>query len=217
MTNLNPLYTAYDTANLPHGIVEAEKAYQTLLEDRTYENRRAFSSQMRHATVLYGHQENLEVQKALGTLWLNHYRDHLLFPAASELLTTDLDVAIQRVVKPGLVEWFTRNLHNVNLLACLSMQRVRAQWFGYEHPNTHSVKDLLGTWSGLPVPSDTTTSLQDMCAFLYGPATWDIYRNDVQEDSQLARYLWLQEVPLASCFYPSSPTVVIEPLPLDIS
>lgn len=158
----------------------------------------------------------------LGLYWLGYFAIELNNTGygASRLYAHDMDKFFHMALDNNLVPNIVRSQKNRNIFACVCLKALAlANRTGGLKENS-LIPTVLETWTGKVPTKDNLASLPSSIDYLYGPAVWTFFRDEVKNDSEMLSHLYGMNLPLPE-FQPGDARAgkdsIMEMLPTDFS
>lgn len=182
---------------LPYELEALDRAYTHIAgAPDAYRARQIFNDRLPETTKRLQENTDPVVVEAMVKHWTNHFSHTFQKKGASDIYTPDLDLFIGYVARHKIANELFSDPSRANLLACLCLVRVHCRDCGNVHPKQHNVEEIFEQWAGVKVPSVALRDISHAIAFLFGDACLALYRNDVEFEAQLPKYLWSLGLPL---------------------
>lgn len=128
--------------------------------------------------------------------YLNLTIDNLVKNQVEPHMMADIGIVFRGLLDNFTFSTLIKDPEYENTVAWLCLSRVELASQGYGHPEKNNVGDMLKILVGTDVDEKHWMTQEALVNFLYGAATWGLYRNDVDEDALFPGYLWELKLPL---------------------
>lgn len=152
--------------------------------------------QIGRAMTLHMNTGDSDIATLLAQHWLRYYDLTPDKVSMSNQMLSYFDLAVLFIERDDVLPTVLENPDNDKHLACMCMARAYRVSQGYCLSDGVNIRNLLEKWRGRPAPESATSTLKDTVDYLYGPAVWTLYSNDVKYEYKLVTLLRELGLPL---------------------
>lgn len=175
-----------------------KNAYQSWIRYDTVKSVLAFKLILKQTTDEYENTTDDRVRDELIAHWLKYfnYLTNVPIKTVFENDAHSIDLFVSFLMKTERLEELKKDSLASSVLAFISVCRGFYCEQGTPLPPFNNVRYMLDKWCGKSIPEDTLKNTASVVDFIYGPACWDLYRNDVDRDNEMPSHLFKLGLPL---------------------
>lgn len=144
----------------------------------------------------FGDIESVAMERCLLRCWFGSIEKTLVNTTTLDGFFGHIDSIFSILENNPLVQEFTANTKDAQILAHLCMIKVVEMHYGATTQEHEALGTVISSWMGAPAPSEVFISLPAMVNYLYGPGVWELYGMDVTVEDHVPSYLFKQGLPI---------------------